>query len=57
MIAIHLQKNLDSPTDSAKAIETGTPEREVLDKMVARQSILLKAAQKTQFTLDSHHIA
>ena len=25
--------------------------------MIARQSILLIAAQKTQFTLDSHHIA
>ena len=46
---------LYSPTDSAKAIETSTPIREVLDKMIARQSILLKAAQKTQFALDSHH--
>ena len=55
--AIHMQTNLYSPTNSAKAIETGTPIREVLDKMIARQSILLKAAQKTQFTLDSHHIA
>ena len=52
-----MQTNLYSPTNSAKAIETGTPIREVLDKMIARQSILLKAAQKTQFTLDSHHIA
>ena len=42
---------------TAKSIETGTPVRGALDKMIARQSILLKAAQKTQFTLDSHHIA
>jgi hypothetical protein len=28
----------------------------VLDKVLARQSILLKAAQKTQSALDSHHI-
>ena len=55
--AIHMQTNLYSPTDSAKAIETSTPIREVLDKMIARQSILLKAAQKTQSALDSHHIA
>ena len=55
--AIHMQTNLYSPTDSAKAIETSTPVREVLDKMIARQSILLKAAQKTQSSLDSHRIA
>ena len=55
--AIHMQTNLYSPTDSAKAIETSTPIREVLDKMIARQSILLKAAQKTQSALDSHRIA
>jgi hypothetical protein len=55
--AIHMQTNLYSPTDSAKAIETSTPISEVLDKMTAQQSILLKAAQKTQSTLDSHHIA
>ena len=54
---IHMQMNLYSPTDSAKALETSTPIREVLDKMIARQSILLKAAQKTQSALDSHHIA
>jgi hypothetical protein len=35
-----MQTNLYSPTDSAKAIETSTPIREVLDKMIARQSIL-----------------
>ena len=52
-----MQTNLYSPTNSAKAIETGITVRDVLDKMIARQSILLKAAQKTQFTLDSHHIA
>ena len=52
-----MQTNLYSQTNSAKAIETGIPVREVLDKMIARHSILLKAAQKTQFTLDSHHIA
>ena len=55
--AIHMQTNLYSPTDSAKAIETSTPIREVLDKMIARQLILLKAAQKTQSSLDSHRIA
>ena len=31
--AIHMQTNLYSPTDSAKAIETSTPIKEVLDKM------------------------
>jgi hypothetical protein len=51
-----MQTNLYSPTDCAKAIETSTPIREVLDKMIARQSILLKVAQKTQSALDSHHI-
>jgi len=45
--AIHMQTHLYSLTDSAKAIETSAPIREVLDKMIARQSILLKAAQKT----------
>jgi len=55
--AIHMQTNLYSPTDSAKAIETSTPIREVLDKMIAWQSILLKVAQKTQSALDSHRIA
>ena len=55
--AIHMQTNLYSPTDSAKAIETSTPIREVLDKMIARQSTLLKVAQKTQSALDSHRIA
>jgi len=34
-----------------------TGEVEVLHKMIARQSILLKAAQKSQSVLDSHHIA
>ncbi len=48
---------LYSPTDSAKAIETSTPIREVLDKMIARQSTMLKVAQKTQSALDSHRIA
>ena len=48
-----MQTNLYSPTDSGKATETGTPVRGVLDKMIARQSILLKAA----FALDLHHIA
>ena len=55
--AIHMQTNLYLPTDSAKVIETGFPVREVLDKMIARQLILLKAAQKTQFALGSHYIA
>jgi hypothetical protein len=57
MNAIHMQTNLYSPTDSAKAIETSTPIRVVLDKMIARQLILLKVVQKTQSALDSHHIA
>jgi hypothetical protein len=35
----------------AKAIETSTPIREVTDKMIARQSILLNAAQKIQSAL------
>ena len=55
--AIHMQMYLYSPTDSAKAIETSAPIREVLDKMIGRQSILHKAAQKIQSALDSHHIA
>ena len=48
-----MQTNLYSPADSAKAIETSSPIREVLDKMIARQSIF----SKTQSALDSHHIA
>jgi hypothetical protein len=52
-----MQTNLYSPTDMSETIETSTPIREVLDKMIARQSILIKAAQKTQSALDSHHIA
>ena len=43
---IRMQTNLYSPTDSTKTIETSTPIREVLDKMIARQSTLLKAAQR-----------
>jgi len=52
-----MQPNLYTPTDIAKAVDMSTPVREVLDKMIARQSILLKAAQKTQSVLDLHHIA
>ena len=52
--AIHMLTNLYLPTDRAKAIETRTPIREVLDKMIARESILLRVAQKTQSALDSH---
>jgi hypothetical protein len=33
--AIHMQTNLYSPTDSAKAAEMSAPIREVLDKMIA----------------------
>ena len=55
--AIHMQTNLYSSPDSVKATGTGVQLREVLDKMIARQSLLLKVAQKTQSTLDSHHIA
>jgi hypothetical protein len=55
--AIHMQTNLYSPTDSAKTIETSTTVREVLHKMIARQSILLKAAEKTRSSLNSHRIA
>jgi len=42
---IHMQSNLYTPTNNAKAMDTSTPVREVLDKMIARQSILLEAAQ------------
>jgi len=55
--AIHMQTNLFTPTDSVKTMDSSTLVREVLDKMIARQSMLLKAVQKTQSVLDSHHIA
>jgi len=55
--SIHLTSNLYSSPDRVKDIEKGAPLRSVLDKMIARQSLLIKTAQQTQSKLDSHHIA
>jgi len=41
-----METNLYTPTNSAKAMDTSTPVREVLYKMIAWQSNLLKLAQK-----------
>ncbi len=48
----YMRTNLYSPTDSAKAIETSTPIREVLDKMLHDSQFCSKELKR--FALDSH---
>ena len=52
---LYMRTNAIHPTDSAKAIETSTPIREVLDKMLHDSQFCSK--QLKRIALDSHHIA
>ncbi len=54
MKAIHMQTNLYSPTDSAKAIETSTPVREVLDKMIDSHRIAQHDPNYTDYPINSY---